>query len=256
MAKKTYEDFYKENRKTKPIVSGSFANRYQYNKAYYEYLAHLEDLTTNYNKKLNPKDLYNFPTLSNPEKVTKADIIAAQEAVFELQKKKAEIELQNEWRRNERERKKNEYLEEKAKQEELKKEKEWENQYSDYVSDFTDIPVDDTKEMIANLRDILNSGLHTSPCNFLINLLDQTIQQDYDTLISRLYGVEDYALDLAHTVAFDSNFNNVYDAGVKLAELITGSQSYNQQIYDSILEDFSTKSSSNMHNISDWNDDY
>ena len=97
-----------------------------------------------------------------------------------------------------------------------------------------DNPANDDSELIANIRQELQQGTNTSMCNLMEAILDTTIGNDYDGLIERLYGTEEYALDLTSTVAFDSNPGNILHAAERLAELITGTQQYNQVISDEL----------------------
>lgn len=110
------------------------------------------------------------------------------------------------------------------------------NNQPDYeiIDDFSEQPANDDVELIANIRQELQQGTNTRMCNLMEAILDTTIGEDYDGLIERLYGVEEYALDLASTVAFDSNPGNILNAAERLAELITGSQQYNQEISDEL----------------------
>lgn len=118
-------------------------------------------------------------------------------------------------------------------------------------------PVDDALEMINNLRNELRQGDNTEICELMEAILDTTIADDYDGLVGRLYNLEDYMLELASIVAFDSNPSRILQAAERLAELISGSRQYNQQISD-VLQVWK-KGESKVHSASSSkarNDEY
>ena len=105
-----------------------------------------------------------------------------------------------------------------------------------YFDEWEDIP-SASVEMIENIKTILSDGGNVNVCHFLLNLLEQEIEQDLDGLLARLDGYGDYPIDLANRVAYESDPKAVMNDAVKLAELITGTISYNKDIEDLTYSD-------------------
>lgn len=105
-----------------------------------------------------------------------------------------------------------------------------------YFDDWEDIP-SASVEMIENIKSILLDSGNGNVCQFLLILLQQEIDKDLDALLARLDGYGDYPIDLANRVAYASDPKIVKDEATKLAELITGTNSYNKDIEDLTYSD-------------------
>ena len=117
----------------------------------------------------------------------------------------------------------------------LEKLKEKQNVES-YFDDWEDIP-SASVEMIENIKTILSDGGNVNVCQFLLILLNDEIEKDLDALLARLDGYGNYPIDLANRVAYESDPKVVMNDAVKLAELITGTSSYNKDIEDLTYSD-------------------
>ena len=92
-------------------------------------------------------------------------------------------------------------------------------------------------EEIENIKTILSDGGNVNVCQFLLILLNDEIEKDLDALLARLDGYGNYPIDLANRVAYESDPKAVMNDAVKLAELITGTSSYNKDIEDLTYSD-------------------
>jgi hypothetical protein len=98
-----------------------------------------------------------------------------------------------------------------------------------YFDDWENIP-SASMEMVENLKTILSAGNNENVSQFLAVLLQQEIENDTNALLSRLDGYGEYPIDLANSVAYESDPAVVKQDASKLANLITGTQSYNKDI--------------------------